>query len=233
MGRADYRIVKLQKPSPAMLVALVAMFVALGGSSYAALALPKNSVGKEQLKKNSVTSVKVKRGSLLTSDFKASQRKKLRGPQGVQGVAGTQGVQGAPGTQGVPGETGPAGPFPDGAIPSGKTIRGAFFIRGESADLVIATALSFGFRLASAPVQHFVGQGATPPPECPGTPATPEAQAGHLCIYETLGSNRGSLNIFDPGANTAGSGREGVVIEVNETSPGAVTTYGTWAVTSP
>lgn len=81
--------------SYANVVATLALFVALGGSSYAALNLPKASVGARQLKKNSVTSPKVKRGSLLVSDFKASQRaglRGLRGPQGTQGVAGPAGA---------------------------------------------------------------------------------------------------------------------------------------------
>jgi hypothetical protein len=94
------------KPSPAMLVALLALFVALGGSSYAALSLPKGSVGASQLKKDSVTSPKVKGGSLLLSDFRASERAKLRGSQGVPGL---QGVQGAPGVQGTPGLNGEPG----------------------------------------------------------------------------------------------------------------------------
>jgi len=82
----------------ANVVATVALFVALGGSSYAALKLPTNSVGSKQLKKNSITSPKVKRGSLLTSDFKASQRARLRGPQGPQGVQGGPGQPGAAGS---------------------------------------------------------------------------------------------------------------------------------------
>jgi hypothetical protein len=97
-----------RKPSPAMLVALLALFVALGGSSYAALSLPKGSVGARQLKKDSVTSPKVKGGSLLLSDFRVSERARLRGPQGVpglQGIQGAPGVQGAPGLKGEPGAT--------------------------------------------------------------------------------------------------------------------------------
>jgi hypothetical protein len=54
----------LHAPSPAMLVACVALFVALGGTSYAAIKLPANSVGTQQLKKNAVIGVKVKDGSL-------------------------------------------------------------------------------------------------------------------------------------------------------------------------
>jgi hypothetical protein len=81
--------------SYANVMATVALFVALGGSSYAALNLPKASVGPKQLKKNSVTSPKVKRGSLLASDFKASQRARLRGPRGPQGTQGVAGPSGA------------------------------------------------------------------------------------------------------------------------------------------
>lgn len=93
------------KPSPAMLVALLALFVALGGSSYAALNLPKGSVGPKQLKKNAVTSTKVKPGSLELSDFNASQRSQLRGPQGEQGPQGAQGPQGSQGPAGAPATT--------------------------------------------------------------------------------------------------------------------------------
>lgn len=49
-----------RKPSASMIVALVALFVALGGSSYAAVALSKNSVGSKQLKKNAVTTSKIR-----------------------------------------------------------------------------------------------------------------------------------------------------------------------------
>ena len=40
-------------------IALLALFVALGGTTYAATALPRNSVGAKQLKKNAVTGAKV------------------------------------------------------------------------------------------------------------------------------------------------------------------------------
>jgi hypothetical protein len=86
-----------------MLVALLALFVALGGSSYAAFKLPKNSVGAMQLRKNAVTSSKVKAGSLLASDLKSSQRSILRGPQGQRGGPGPPGAPGEPGAPGAPG----------------------------------------------------------------------------------------------------------------------------------
>ena len=92
-----------------MLIAVVALFVALGGSSYAALTLPKASVGGKQLRKNAVTSPKVKPGSLLRSDFRASERSRLRGPRGIPGPQGRQGPPGEKGEKGEKGDTGLAG----------------------------------------------------------------------------------------------------------------------------
>src|SRR3569832_1455475 len=48
-------------------IALLALFIALGGTTYAATALPKNSVGTKQLKKNAVTAVKIKNGSVTSA----------------------------------------------------------------------------------------------------------------------------------------------------------------------
>jgi hypothetical protein len=53
-----------------MAVACIALAVALGGTSYAAIKLPRNSVGTVQLKKNAVTSPKVKNNALTSADIK-------------------------------------------------------------------------------------------------------------------------------------------------------------------
>lgn len=68
---------KLGRPSPAMIVALIALFAALSGSAYAALG--KNTVGSKQLKakavttgklaNNAVNSAKVAKGSLTGEDI--------------------------------------------------------------------------------------------------------------------------------------------------------------------
>jgi hypothetical protein len=56
----------MQRPSPALLVSLVALFVALGGTSYAAItSLPKNSVGTAQLKNGAVTAPKINVSAML------------------------------------------------------------------------------------------------------------------------------------------------------------------------
>lgn len=81
-------------------VSLIALFVALGGSSYAAVTLKKNSVKSSHLKNgqvknpdlgaNAVTTSKVKNGSLLAQDFATGQLPK--------GETGDPGAPGQPGS---------------------------------------------------------------------------------------------------------------------------------------
>jgi hypothetical protein len=85
-------------------IALLALFVALGGTSYATvLNVPKNSVDTPQLKRNAVKAAKIApnavrtghvlNGSLLSEDFKAGQIPK--GEKGEKGDAGAAGAAGA------------------------------------------------------------------------------------------------------------------------------------------
>ena len=62
---------RLKAPSPAFVISLVALFVALGGTTYAATSLPKNSVGTKQLKKNAVTGPKIKKGAVTAAKINA------------------------------------------------------------------------------------------------------------------------------------------------------------------
>jgi hypothetical protein len=81
----------------ANVTATLALIIALGGTSYAAIVLPANSVGSKQLKKravthsklraNAVTSSTVRNGSLRAKDFKAGQL-----PAGSAGPVGPAGA---------------------------------------------------------------------------------------------------------------------------------------------
>jgi hypothetical protein len=51
-------------------LALVALFVALGGASYAAVNLPRNSVGAGEIKRNAVRSSEVKKNAVRSSEVK-------------------------------------------------------------------------------------------------------------------------------------------------------------------
>jgi hypothetical protein len=87
---------------------MMALMIALGGTSYAAATLARNSVGSAQIRRgaivggdihrNAITSAKVKDRSLKAIDFAAGQL-----PAGAQGP---QGPQGAQGPQGPKGDTG-------------------------------------------------------------------------------------------------------------------------------
>jgi hypothetical protein len=84
----------------ANVVASLALFVALGGTSYA-LTLPRNSVGPKQLRadavgrselrKGAVTSAGIRNRSIRSGDLSSRARDGLRGPAGPSGPAGPPG----------------------------------------------------------------------------------------------------------------------------------------------
>lgn len=83
-------------PSHGTIVAYLALFVAVGGTSYAAVKLPRNSVGTVQLKKGAVTGPKVRNGTRTAAKFKRGTL--TRGPQGERGPTGPTGATGPTGT---------------------------------------------------------------------------------------------------------------------------------------
>lgn len=74
----------------ANVMSTLAVFIALGGVSFAAVKLPASSVGTRQLRDGSVTLAKLS-------------------PSAVKGLRGKQGPPGPPGPAGVAGQQGPAG----------------------------------------------------------------------------------------------------------------------------
>jgi hypothetical protein len=60
------RKIRFERPSPALVIAVAAMFVALGGTA-AAITLSRNSVGTKQLKAAAVTTKKIKNGAVTAA----------------------------------------------------------------------------------------------------------------------------------------------------------------------
>ncbi|HUO72482.1 MAG TPA: hypothetical protein VMU39_17065 [Solirubrobacteraceae bacterium] len=93
----------------ANIISSLALFVTLGGVSWAAATLPRNSVGTAQFKGGAVTAGKIKVRSLRAVDLAPGQLLAgLRGPAGPEGPIGT-GASGSAGPPGAPGPTGPSG----------------------------------------------------------------------------------------------------------------------------
>jgi hypothetical protein len=207
----------------ANVIATLALFLALGGGAYAALKLPKNSVGARQIKANAVTSSKVKNGSLVAGDFRAGQLP--AGQEGAQGVQGIQGPKGDP------------GPI-TGNLPSGVTLRGHWDIQlfnGVGGGEHITAPISFGLSLASAPAAHFIPVGAAVPSGCSGNPATPGASPGNLCVFATVETNitAASEKISNATGNDGQADPFGAAVIAGVTAAADTRFAGTWAVTAP
>ena len=86
---------KFVTPSPALLIAMIALFVALGGTGYAASQVAGGD--------HAVTAQKTKASHGLRGP------RGFRGPQGPRGLRGPQGSQGPQGPQGSTGTQGPKG----------------------------------------------------------------------------------------------------------------------------
>src|SRR5438094_9990099 len=93
---------RLKPPSPGFVISLVALFIALGGATYAATSVPRNSVGTAQLKNGAVTKKKISKGTVAA--LKGNQ-----GPQGLPGIQGPKGDTGTKGDTGAKGDTGSQG----------------------------------------------------------------------------------------------------------------------------
>jgi hypothetical protein len=195
-------------------VAIVALFVALGGTGYAAIKLPKNSVGTKQLKNGAVTAKKVKAHTLLATDFKPGQL-----------PAGAQGPKGDPGAI-------------TGTLPSGVTLKGRWdteLFNASGGPQRIEAAISFGLQLASAPTAHYIGVGAPIASGCSGNVGAPGASPGNLCVFASFETNitPGTGTTFNATGNDGQADPFGAGVAGTATAAASTRFGGTWAVTAP
>jgi hypothetical protein len=174
--------IKRLRPSPPLVIAALALAVALGGTGYAAVVLPANSVGTAQLKKGAVVGSKVKSHSLVASNFKSGQLPS--GPAGPVGLAGPAGP------------AGPAGAKGDAATKLWAVIRNDAGIVRQSGGVTAAKGAGAGLYTvtfpqsvnACAPIVSLSGTGAAP--DEGSASATPGAQAAQYTV-QTLDSGGG------------------------------------------
>ena len=210
--------------SYANVMATIAVFIALGGSSYAAVKLTRNSVGERHIRAGAVGTSELRDGSVRLRDLRAADVRTLRGAStaGPAGPAGPTGPSGAAGPQGA---TGRSALEP---LRSGETMTGAYLIDEH------ATAAAQDWRVAvpfpvSAPadVVDIQVDGVTGGETCTGSVSAPTAPPGALCIYREMTVN---------GTMAAGRGdrpRTGFIVELISAGVGDAFAEGTWAYTAP
>lgn len=206
-------------------IALLALFIALSGTTYAAATtLAPNTVGTTQLKNGAVTKKKISKRTIAA----------LKGNRGPRGLIGAKGAQGPKGDKGDPG---PAGPLVQ-TLPSGRTLTGAYGGASSVPPGISESAqasFSYSVPLATNPTVNRIQVGGGPTANCPGSLLTPNAARGNLCLYlgYAIGASSTGLNSY--GADGSSDYRFGGVAYIDSTctAPCFTSFSGTWAVTAP
>jgi hypothetical protein len=212
-------------PKHSTIVAYLALFIALGGTSYAAVKLPKNSVGATQIKSNAVTSGKVKNGSLRKADFKAGDLP--AGAQGPQGLKGDKGQDGKNGTDGTNGADGTARAFAriDAA---GNLIGGADQAKGITQAMIQKNAGAPASESTGPGVYCIGGLGFTPKSAVVSIdntdtwPAVPQVSGGALNFTTSVAVFKGE----DLGRCDDAHGQARVATVKVDAAPPALTDHG-------
>lgn len=213
------RILSIRRPSPAILVAVLALIVALSGTSYAAM-----TVTGAQIKDGSITTRDIRNGTLRAEDFGQP-------PAGRQGANGEKGDAGlaAPRSQPAPARAASS------ALSSGEILAGVFEVRGEAVQAgdTFRTTLPFGHKLPAYPtaVRLLSNPGFTTP-DCQGWGGDPEPAPGVLCIYVDGTGNQPDVRINFAGGNNVVE-LTGTGLAVRATRPGGLSAFGGWAYRVP
>ena len=131
----------------ANVTATLALFIALGGTGYAAITLPRNSVGAKQLRSGAVGTTELRKGAVRSADVRnrsislrditTGARASLRGQQGP---AGPQGPPGTPAiSEHVQVNSGGGSTGTGGVTHTGGNVYTAIFNRDVSACAYSAT----------------------------------------------------------------------------------------------
>ena len=124
-----------------------------------------------------------------------------------------------------------------GTLASGKTLTGTYVVSmvAAAAGNLMLTNINYPLPLASTPTANFIPSGGASTANCPGSPTSPQAAAGILCVYEGFGVNETFSGFFQTStgnisatADTFGSG-----FYFSLVAAGQAYSSGTWAVKAP
>lgn len=234
-----------RRPSPAMVVSILALIVALSGTSFASETvgqisalingkrIKKGSIPGRALKKNTLTGVQINESKL----GKVPKAANADNAANAASAANAANAANAAALGGV--GAGAFQTFGDRAIPSGTTVTGPLGIAvsaGGASSMDIKEAISLGgiapVALTDATVNFASAAGVTDAdPACTGSASNPTAPAGKVCLYFGLGQGLGST--FEGLAIPGTDGRRGFMVHINNPSVSGGGIFGSWAYTAP
>jgi hypothetical protein len=254
MKRLRHPIKSAREPfgKAGLIVAIVALVAAIGGTAFAAGKLTSGQ--KKEVEKIA----------------KKSGKPGPAGPQGPAGPAGAKGENGAPGTNGTNGTNGKSvtvegiaegeseceerggakveqeggGPSAEvcngetgftSTLPKGKTETGVWAVHSPQETVGAWVPLSFSIPLeynaASLIHSEILAEGEEETTNCPGTAIEPKALEGFLCVYTHTGAPT-PVTTYGIGIGSGGVGTTGAILRI-PANKGGLEVEGSWAVTAP
>jgi hypothetical protein len=164
--------------SYANVMATGAVFVALGGTSYAVTKIHGRDIAPRtipagKLKRDTLTAREIGAGAIGSSELSRSLREAIGapGPTGAKGDPGPAGPAGAPGAKGDKGDRGDAGPQgPAGCDPAGERLcpedelPAGSSVRLEILDTILEFDPAYRARCTTTAACSVILRGADPPP---------------------------------------------------------------------
>ncbi len=257
MKRLRHPIRAIREPfgTAGLIVAVVALIAALGGSAIAAGALSgpeKKEIKKYAKKYAQQFAVQGPAGPAGSKgDTGAKGDPGAPGSKGDPGEKGTNGTNGTNGTDGVDGEDGMCSSTnPECVLPSGATMTGIWSFDAPTGGEELWSTISFPLQAVPAPIyglgtvvyigtesdQERVDHGAPPYDRvhCPGSAEDPQALPGYLCIYESYTANIIAFGtIREPTFGSQPDINSGIQMawEINNNAQPAAG-FGSWAFTA-
>jgi hypothetical protein len=234
-------------PSPAMVIAVLALIVALSGTSLASDTVGHISalINGKRIKKGSIPGKALKKNTLTGTQINESKLGKVPKAASADTAANAANAANAAtaANANALGGIGPANfqTFAERAIPSGTTVTGAFGISANntgsgSTTTTITQGVSLPgvapVALTDGNVNFGAGSGAGDfDAACSGSATNPTAPAGKVCLYET-GTLGGSTSATGNALPVGGS-RYGFEVQATQSAAEATGVWGVWAYTAP
>jgi Collagen triple helix repeat (20 copies) len=228
-----------------LVVAVVALVVALGGTAIAAQQALNGKQKKEVKTIAKAEAKKVAKGIVGPPGAPGAVGAPGApgavgpigpiGPAGPEGPEGPEGDAGPTGPEGDVGPTGPAGPScPEGPcfLPSEATETGTWGGVVEAAGFALFP-ISFNLPLEEAPVGKYIEEpGVESTGECPGIEdGIPQAEPGFLCVYAQAGDDAFG-GFSDPTSTTEAAGVAPSGTLMLATGAAGTPAFGVYAVTA-